>query len=349
MNWFLKRKMRGVLAASLYEPPEADEKARLDRALAGDAAFRAEADELRLVRGAVRLEAPEFTGDLSGIVRRRLEEQRAVPVRNPWLRHPAASVAFASLVVAVVALTPLLRDGSGKDGAARQPESVITAAAPAAIPLSEACNLIEAHDPAGARRLLDGALAAHPDDPMAGDAQALLADIEFSQFQRYPEAFAAYDHLRTAYPRAFMSSPASVERYNLLSEVKDHNYEPLYALDVARNNRVDGFRQYERVLSQYPATMVAALAMDGMRASLDEGMAQKSPETMARSLETVRGRCTDPAAIAQINLALGTVYNDGLHNAELARTCFTQALASPHQTVSARAREALARLSVPSP
>jgi len=58
--------------------------------------------------------------------------------------------------------------------------------------IAKADSLMASRDLLGARKVLDQALVGNPGDAAAGEAQELLANMEYSEFQRYPEAYAAW-------------------------------------------------------------------------------------------------------------------------------------------------------------
>ena len=346
--WTKRRKVEAMLAASLYEPLEDAERRTLDKALSSDPGLRREADALDRVRRVVRLDTPEFTGDLVPLLHARLLEAgspRRAGVSWRWVSGAALAAGAAVILFVSVVGVPQGVNGTGTNLVAAIPHA---AASPVTAALSKANDLMASRDMAGARTVLDQALAVTSEDPAAGEAQQLLANLEYSEFQRYPEAYAAYERLRTRYPDTFMGNPESIHRFNLLDEARRAGYAPIYALDAIRSHPGNAFEQCERLIAQYPESMVASLAMNEMRGMVGlPGELDGSVHVMA--LERVRNRCSDPAAVAQVTLALGNACRDDLCDTGRARLFYNQAASSGHSAVAARAQEALAKLVVDAP
>ena len=328
------RKARGIIAASIYDDVSAEERAFLERHLSACAACRAEAESLRRVAEAISVPPAPFTGDLLPAVRQRLME---APVRGAWAGwRVALPVAACVMLAAIFGYTAW-------DGRGIPAPDVATVAA--ATPMDAA--IAAAQEQAGkhfgrAVLTLREAIQAYPDDPRAGEAQLLLADLEFSHGQRYAEAFAAYDVLRSRYPQSWNASPGAVkDRYDLLAEARAENFEPLYQFDAARNSGGDAFAQLEKLVAKHPCKLVASLAIETMRELLCGPEENPAPEKRIDAMEFVRDRCTDPVAIAQINVALGDLYWRDLRDAERARDAYTQAAGSGHMTLASVARAAL--------
>lgn len=337
-HWTRGARARGALAASLYEPLSSEERALLDDALAGDPELRRDADSLRRVRDVVALETPEFTGNLFPALAARIEGRRLAR-RMTYRRVALAGAVCVPVALAAVFVLPgfFAVSPGGVEMAEEMPSSTLAG------DLQTARQLIQAQDYAGGMRVLNQALARNPEDPRAGEAQTLLADMEFDHFQRYPEAHAAYARLREQYPGNFMESPASIERFNLLDEARPSGYATLHALDVARGSHDTAFQQYERLVAQNPGSLLASVALEEMQA-LVGGPVSGGAESAILALERARDRCTEPAAIAQFNLALGGLYCDSLHDEEHARDLFLRTVSSGEPSLSLRAQQALARL-----
>jgi len=348
--WTKRRKIEALLAESLYEPLGDAERQFLDKALKADPRLRAEAEALKSMRRAVRRDTPEFTDNLVPLLHARLVE--LTPVRGSvisWRLISGATVAVGAAVIVFVSAVGL------HGGPVVAPVEIGTTSSasmasqsPIGPAISQASSLVASRDLLGARRVLDQALASNPRDAAAGEAQEMLARLEFSEFQRYPEAFAAYDSLRTRYPKTFMNSPESIQRFNLLDEARRSGYAPMYALDSIRNNPANAFEKCERLVAQYPDSMVASAAISEMRAMV--GLpGQLDGTSHAIALERVRNRCSDPSAMAQLTLALGNVYRDDLCDTRSARRFYNEAASSGHSPVVIRAQEALAKLAIDTP
>lgn len=328
------RKVRGLIAAALYEPLAPAEQARLEAHLGRCAVCRREAESLGALVRKISTPPADFQGDLLPAIREQLSanEYRRTGYSWRWAVPLAAMLVLGLSVVAGVRLAP--------SGTA--PQMVKVEASPVEMTLVEARKAMKS-DFAGARGLLQRALAEYPEDARAGDAQQLLAELEFSHGQRYKEAYAAYETLRTRYNSTFAANPESVFRLNLLDEARAADFEPLYAFDTARSSTGDAVKQLEKVVSRYPGTLVASLGVNAMVDTL----VQESPgdaQTRAAALETLRGRCTDPMAAAQVNLALGSLYWEQMHDAEKARPVYAAVADSPHAILAQLARRALSEI-----
>lgn len=336
--WSRTRRAEGTLAASLYEPLSEEDERLLEEMLREDPAFRRKAGELRALRAVNLLETPEFTGDLLPAVRAGLAEAPAAR-RSPAFRRALAAAAVTVLVAGVYFTAGPLPT------APAPAQEAVESAAPSrmAAAVERARASLARRDFSGAQASLTDALAAAPDDPGAGAAQALLADMEYAHLQRYPQAHAAYTRLRERYPDAFTTDPRSIERFNLLDEARAHDYAPLRALDFAREHREEALPQLERVIARYPGTMLAAAAVSQI-IHPSGAAAGQDPAAAVLALEDARRRCVEPAAVAQLNLALGGLYCDAFHDEEQARDLFLQAASGGSPAVSTQAQAALARL-----
>ncbi len=198
-------------------------------------------------------------------------------------------------------------------------------------------------DFAGALKALQGVLATAPNAPEAGAAQQALAELEFAHGQRYAEAYAAYETLKTRYPDAWIATKHNPDRLDLLAEAKVANFEPLYTLNAARSSSSDAFEQLERIAARQDAPMIAALAVDAMR-ELVGGTESASGAGKVAALEQVRDRCTDPVAAAQIKLALANTHWLELRDAAAARALYGEIANTSEPMVAQAARDALAKL-----
>lgn len=359
--------VRPLLAASLYEPLGEEEQQTLEKHLEGCARCRA---LLTGLRGAVRAipgEPARFDGDLAPALRARIAE---IPGRTPVWRlwpYPAGIAALAAVMLLVVAgpflsspttekLATAPIDGSAvervaadvPDDATRDGELLAQefGDSPVSEAVCEADRLIERQAYVEAMRLLQESLASYPGDPAAGVAQARLADIEFRHLRRYPRAFDAYVKLRNQFPQVFTASPESIDRFDLLVEGWQENFEPLYALDVARENGTDGFADLESLIAQNPGKLVALLALEEMRHIVDDPEKEGDLPTVA-ALETVRSRCVNPVAIAQVDLRLGDAYSHDMRDLARARELYLGVAQGAHPVLAPIARDALARLDNP--
>lgn len=331
---FVCRKVKGLIAASIYEDISPEDRAYLAAHLTACARCRVESEALSRVAHALPVTHPApYTGDLLPAIRQRLAE---APGRRAWIGWRMALPAVTCLMLAaflgVMAWTP---------NPASPPDTAIMAASPLEAAMAAARE--EGGQSFGKAMLaLREAIQTHPDDSHAGEAQLFLADLEFNHGQRYAEAFAAYDTLRSHYPQTWNSSPTLVkDRYDLLAEARQENFESLYLFDAARNSGAESFAQLEKVVAKYPCKLVASLAMESMRERLCGPEDALPLESRIESMEVVRDRCSDPVAVAQINVALGDMYWHDLRDPVRAREVYSQAAGSGHMTLASLARAAL--------
>lgn len=326
-------RVRGLIAASLYEPLEAGEQARLDRHIARCAGCRERLEGFGRIAG-LPSGPVVFGGDLLPVLRQRIAEER-VSVRSPW--RWAAPLSACALVLLAVA-------GAGVWTASQpQGESQHVLSGMESM-MAKAETLSADHDYQGAGRALQDALAAYPKDPRAGEAELRLADLQFAELQRYPDAYESYQAVRSHYPETWKASSAVVkDRFDLLSEARVKQFEPLYAFDAARNAAGDSLHELERVVARYPGSMIASMAVLAMRENV-AGPETNSGPMKAAALESVRDCLSDPIAVAQVNVALGDMYWRELHDSGRAREVYSKAAESGHAGLAMTARLALAEL-----
>ena len=178
---------------------------------------------------------------------------------------------------------------------------------------------------------------------IAGQALLMLADLEYTSSERYEEAYQLYSQLRENYPQIFSSSTEAVYRYNLLEETKNENFKPLYALNSALTNSDNPIQQLEKIVANYPGTMVANLAVSSMVDCLSDYGAQ-TPEKKIKALETLKGYLTEPTAVAQVNYILGDLYWNQMKDIDKAKTFFQSVAHSESKQLHPLANEALTQL-----
>ncbi|MCA1902953.1 MAG: hypothetical protein LDL53_12190 [Candidatus Hydrogenedens sp.] len=186
-------------------------------------------------------------------------------------------------------------------------------------------------------------IKSHPGETIAGQALLMLADLEYTSSERYDEAHRLYSQLRQNYPRIFSSSQEAIYRYNLLEETKNENFKPLYALNSALSNKENPIRELEMIVSKYPGTMVANLAIASMIDCVIEPTNQ-TPEKQIRALENLRGYLTEPSAVAQLNYAIGNIYWNQMRDVEKAKTYFQSVAHSESRPLHNLAYDALTQL-----
>ena len=332
---------RGDLAAALYEPLEAEAQARLDAHLAQCAACRAEDQALRAFVDAIPSNGAAFEGDLLPALREELRHTAPGTRRFAWGILAPVTVAVAAAVVAVVVVALTLMAPHQEDSAAPGHIAVsqpVDVAAPARAIAGAARTLAASNNFVAAQGLLTNAL--ENEVPAAGTLRLALADIEFEHGQRYAEAYGAYQTLKRDFPAVWAASPAETkDRFDLLSEVRGDNFDPLYRLDA-----VHTFEQLEKILALSPERqMLASLAVARMAEIIQ---AEGAPDTGIRvaALEAVRARCTEPLAVAQLSIALGDVYWKELKDPLRARSHYEEAASATHLALAQRAEAALSEL-----
>ncbi|HOQ33037.1 MAG TPA: tetratricopeptide repeat protein [Candidatus Hydrogenedens sp.] len=179
---------------------------------------------------------------------------------------------------------------------------------------------------------------------IAGQALLLLADLEYTSSEHYDEAYRLYSQLRSNYPNIFSSSPEAVYRYNLLDEIKKDKFKPLYELNSSLANNDNSIKQLEKIVANYPGTMVANLAVSYMIDCISNSSNLNNPEQTIKALEDLKGHLTEPIAIAQVNYVLGNIYWNQKKDYEKAKTSFQYVVNSESKQLSPLANEALMRL-----
>lgn len=349
------RKIRPLLAASAYEPLDAPEQRALDAHLAVCARCRAElAANQRLAR-LVPADRVSLGRDLAPALLARLEERAAA---RPRLWMPRFAVA-ASVLLCCAAGWYLYQvvdsdvpqsnptHFAANTGAVPAPAHGGTTYAeretPVACALRDAETQLARHAYPEAERVLREALASYPGDEFAGQAQLRLADLEYGALRHYDRAYESYVKLRNLYPDVFMADPRNADRFDLLVEGWADRFEPLYALDIARESDEDALPRLEAIMAGHPGKLVAMEALNEM----GRQMARRAPDAGGNEvalLERVRAACSNPVAVAQVNLRLGDACAHRADSVERARTYYEDALKSGSVELTQQAREALARL-----
>lgn len=338
------RKVQGLIAASLYEDLSDRERSLLERHLASCASCRAEAESLGVLISTIPDIRPELNLDLVPLLRRRLNERAARTYSGAWrwaLSGAACLVLFG--LVTYTFLGQPFPDRTPK--MASGPEEVVS---PVQTALAEAGELAEGRDFTGAVQVLATAITSYGEDPKAGQAQKLLADIEFDHLRWYAKADEAYGTLAAKYPKVYGNSPESIWRRELLAEARGRSeeYEPLYRIDAATRSRTEAFGKLEEVISQYPGPFIASHAAERMaRLVLEETSPPDVEHRHLFAMAQARERCTDPVAVGQLTLEMGHICREE-GNIKGARELYVET-ANNEQTVLAQrqlAQEALSGL-----
>ncbi|MCC6142412.1 MAG: zf-HC2 domain-containing protein [Candidatus Hydrogenedentes bacterium] len=340
------RKYQGWIAAGIYEPLTADEQRDLEAHLSACRRCSEDAATLRAFSAALPVDPVVFTGDLLPALRARIadEPRGAWWARWHWGRPAAALMTVAVIAGAIAWQRPVYAPAPAAPvqvAAVTAPTEAIPAS-PVAAALEEADALVARRNYAGALGVLKEAVAAYPEAPEAGQAQLRVASLEFNQLRRYPYAYAEYEKLIQAYPEVYQNSPESIENFEVLAEVQKDKFDPLFALDAARSAGGDTFAQLERVLAHYPGGYVAARAVEEMAQLAAEELGPQSSYVAA--LDTVRSRCSDPVAVAQLQLALGDTYYREMQNPARAQELYQTVAQSESPILAQLAQDALVRI-----
>jgi len=346
------RKLRGLIAASLYEEVDGHDRQALEEHLSACPRCRAEHEALGRLKAGLAGEGPELGQDLVPVLRARIVAEETPRGRRwGWRLQLAGAVCLglAGLLVYQLAITP--DAGPTSDVAATAPDADSVAPdADSAVQkaLREAAQLSEARDFQAAYAALQTAVEAHPDDGLAGEAQARLAAIAFGELQWYPQAYEAHRVLAGQYPGVYMDSPECIRRMNLLDEARAKDYDPLYKLDAARLRRDRGsrdkaFGKFEEVIALYPGTYAAGLAAGEMARCVAREVS--GGEARLAAMEQAKDRCTHPIAVTQLKLEIAHIHRDLNHHGP-ARDLYQEIAESEAIVLANLARESLAALAV---
>ena len=328
------------MAASFYDEVDEKERARLEAYLASSREARDTYDSVKALVENLPHEAPEMGCDLLPAVRARLAGESLSGQRRLF-RHPA--FALAASVVLSLGLVSAVLWGMGQGGPPSQRVAGISEMSRCAAFMQEASALLAQHDYENAYSVLRAGLEVAPEDPRAGEMQELVAELAFGQFHRYELAHDAYLVLRDHYPDAYESNPENADRLDLLAEAEKVEYESLYQLDAARGRRGGEFAALEEVAARYSTTSptVANLAVDELVQAQMGNQGVGGGARLLKAMEEARGRCTNPVAIARLNIRMGQFYLQRLNDADTARNLGEKALGSSDPEVLALAREFL--------
>lgn len=322
------RDFEGAIAASLYESLEPEEGAALEQHLDACPACRRELEDLRAFTAALPRESFSFQGDLRPVLRAEVARQS----RGGWwgLTYRFGLIAVvAGLAGAVILLAP--EPGTPRDSVASVETNPIDRLA------EEARGLIASGRSAEAMALLEGAVADAADPQTAGAIHLLIADIEYGDLRRYEESFDRYGIVRNNFQSAWAASPGAIkDRYDILAEAAETDFDPLYKIDTAKNMGAQGMPLLEQTLARHPGRGLARVAVETMVAlAQGEGV---------QRLENARAQCSDPLAVAQLDVFLGERYcTEGL-DPDRGRALLHAVAGSPLEVPARMANEALAKL-----
>lgn len=346
------RNVQGALAASLYEPLEGEEQCALQEHLDSCAACLAQYRQLQFLARALPQDPAVFEGNLLPAVRESLRQPAGFFTRPACegdrhfclsSRQPAgfftrpAWAGLSSLFLMILAIIGLFI--YVHDGARETPQDRPAVATAAERILEEVNRHLVTEDQAGAMGVLEAALARAKGTADAGPLQLAKANLEFEVFHRYEEAFVAYKKVREQHVDAWTNSdPRIKERFDLLTEARDGGFEALDDIDRARSQGETGLPVLEQVMARYPCREVAREAMKTMAALVDE----KGDNVHA--LETLKTRCTNPMAIAQLDVHLGEQYCTNDRNQARGRALLQNVAGGDYPEPAKMAQDVLAKL-----
>ncbi len=350
------RKMRGLIAASLYEDLSPEERQTLEGHLESCAACRNEAAALGRMASVI---APQpiaaLNRDLTPVLRYRLREMKARPAKPffAW-RFAAPFAALAAVLVLIFYVSaPYRQPRAEQPSVAHTAPGQVEAAQiaddpPVQCALAEAEKLVAYHDFANAYRVLKQVVDEYPDAPQAAEAQLRRADIAFSSLKWYPEAYDDYELLADRYPAHFVASQESIRRRDLLAEARERDFAPLHALDAALRSNDGQFAQLEKVVSRYPGTFVASLAAEDMAGLMQDGnVAPAGASAHLAAMESARDRCADLTAKRQLQLEVGHIYQREMDAPDKARECYHLVAENDNAVLARLAKQSLAELGTP--
>lgn len=337
---FSRNAAGALMAKAAYEPLEREEKSRLDCLCRKYPELATEQEKFITFSEKFHPKNDELPIDLSGRIAVALKESS-----EPRQRY--ATIALTAVAVLVLAVSvSLVSSFSGKWNISVPPSADIQmASVPSpfdelAASMQQAKVLEDKGDYLGAVRLLEQAIANAPESPVKADPLQQLADLEYTCLQRYENAYWAYENLSSNYSDVFKSNKDIQNRYNLLAELRNENYWPLYKLDSARSRNADALKVYEDVVSLYPETAFATVAVDEMCKFVKSGIEQKQM-TRVDELNMLRDRCSNPVVVAKVDLMLGHHYHDIIKDREQAKAYYIRVAASDHIALANQAIKAL--------
>ena len=321
------RNMEEIIAASLYESLAPADQSTLDAHLAVCAACRAEYTSLQAMVGAMPAEPVVFQGDLLPAIREELRRGEAPGWSNGWKRYLAGS--FVAIAAGLSVFVVLRQNES--------PEVVAEVPSKLEATLAEARSLVAADNPTGALAVLQTALATPMDTASTGALQLEVANLEYEAFRRYDAALDVYRAVREGNAESWKQSPGPIkERYDLLLEAREANFEPLYQIDAAVKQGESGMPALEQVMARHPGRFLAEAAMETMVAMSEvQGLG---------ALEDVRSRLTNPVAVAQLDVRLGEGYCADNVDPEKGKALLHAVAESPYEVPARMAKDVLARL-----
>lgn len=342
---FKRRRDEGLAAQSLYETLPPADQARLDKALAASPDLAAELAAFRRVVDSVPPNAPSGLPDvdlLPALQARLAAELRPRPVVSaaPWRIAVFGGGCLAALALfGALLYSPAMDDGALDHGPIAQADAV-----GAAFALAD--ELADGGDYAGAYGALKAAVDSHPESPLRAEAVLRMAGLAYGDLQRYDLALADYRAFRDGYSAEYVMHPEREtvrERLEVLEETRSEEYAPLYRMAAAARRGESALGDLESIMAAHPAMYVADLAAETMASILAPGAAPDSPE-FVQAMAAAKARCSNPAALAQLDLSVGRYYLNTLAQEAEALPHLEAAADSGEIAVAQAAQSTLARL-----
>lgn len=330
------RRVEGLLAASMYEPLSGSEREQLEAHLDDCAVCRETLRGFESLMHEVPVDQPVLGVDLLPSIREELGDE--APGRVVRFRRYAAACAAAAAAVLVALGGGYAAMNADAPAPAIAQDEPARRASQLDRTFKQVEALMEARFHSRAFLVLDGAAKRHPNDARAPEALQLAAHLALDELEWYPEAHGAFRSLREKHTEHFEADDSNRIALEMLEESYGPNgdYLPLRLLHQARVN--GDFDGYERVLSQYPGTYIAARALDEMTHAL----AQEGDVVVA--LETLAESCTHPVAIAQVKLKLARTLDQNGASADRVRNLYQEAATSESVALARAAQDALREL-----
>jgi len=343
-----RRRIEGLLAASLYEPLSERDQRALDRAMQSDTALRAEYESLRRLVNAVPPAPVESIPNLLPLLRDRLDA--------PSRRSAGYRWAYAGAAATVVLGLSLGAWYADREGVPPGPIATVKTGAPNTLvsqALAEAEGLLAKQDMPAAYDVLRKALSRQPGDARAGDAQWLAADCAF-KLKHYSEAYDACNQLFAEYGASLDGNPdrrtRAINLRDLLAEAKEVDYASLQAFDVAKRDRANTFGALENVAATYAKYhgteqyALGDLVAKEMAATVaaETGIDINTPAGTLAAYQGAHDRCTSPVAVALLDMKIGDAYLGPLNDRAAAKEHYQRAAENP--VLASLATKALRRV-----
>lgn len=322
------QQFQSLIATSLYETPLEKEAQELASHLAVCAACAEEQQNLRALVQAIPCESIPFAGDLRPALRARLLEEGASRRVRFWPIGASALVAM-TLVCIGTYLFVVTNDDT--------PSQIQVATSEVDQLLSESQRLRAAGDFVAARGVLESGIATVGSGSDAGRLTLAMAEIECVDLHRYSESYDLYAQVRLAHSEVWAQSSGVVkERFDLLTEAREANFEPLYQIDAGRSMGEQGIPTLESVMARYPGRGLADTALTVMASMVGGDGVQ--------GYEQLKTRISNPIALAQVNVRLGEGYWTEMQDPSRGRQLLEGVAQGPHNIPAEMARGVLARL-----